>query len=1090
MIPKRFRRSALLLALTSGLFISILVAGGVSPSTPSTATTPAPSAAQLVGSWQLSSNADNAASVHGHGALIGQGVFRDHALALNGGYVSFAADASLNIAGSLSLCLWLKPEQKPSETMRLLGKFQEEGNNREYGVFFGSDNRLWVFLSDNGTAEAGHTILCATANPIPVNGLWQHLAVTWDASAAENGLAVYLDGQRQATVVETKAPIAALLSGNTPLVLGTFDPDRASPGDSFRGAIAQLMLFRGALSAQEIASIHDMGRELSADGTTFAAQLAALGAMGAHSTPVASALTTQRPNGGGTVTANTAGNGLLAWWKLDETTGTTASDASGNGINGTLVNGPVWTTGKIGGALSFDGTDDYLSVPASATLDMGGKSFSVSAWFKTSVQQTDHIILEHSIWSAGDTYQLSVSGATSLRFTWPSYWNQYGAVADIAGVTYADNQWHHFVGVFDNTNKIAQTYYDGVLKITKSGISSGPSSGINALYIGDRGAGSGNRFAGGIDDVRIYNYALSAADVAALTAAGNSNSPVVDMIAYWRLDETSGTTAVNSVTNSYAGTLQNTASWTNGLFNGAMRLTGANDMMLVSPAVVLATNWTISAWFTAPLPNTATWHTLVRSQTGGDHVIITDSTLKLGMYDNQAGTTFRACTPAYNLGLLPAGWHHLTAVGSGTITTFYMDGAYVGVSDHKGGRDVYAVGNYQGGGQRFTDKIDDVRVYNRALTATEVMALVTMGTNQVSLPPAITAQPTNVTVTVGQTATFRVTATGNGPISYQWLKNAVNIPGATNATYTTPATVVGDNGALFNVVVANAAGSAASLSAALLANNGAAPIYYINFQPAGSAVPAGYQRDSGDLYDATRHYGWNVATDSRERYAQSDKRLDTFVFTTALATWNYDLSNGNYLVTFACGDPSYSEGPQRVSVEGQLVISNVTTQANQYLMVSNLPVRVSDGQLTIQIGGAAGYTMLNYLIIQTVAGTSNNVPVAQSQNVTTTANTARTIALVATDADNDVLSYGMSQPAHGSLGALVGTNVTYTPATNYYGTDLFTFWASDGKSTSAVATVNITVNAAPAITAQPTNVSVTAGQTATFSVTATGTAPL
>src|SRR6185295_14603086 len=67
--------------------------------------------------------------------------------------------------------------------------------------------------------------------------------------------------------------------------------------------------------------------------------------------------------------------------------------------------------------------------------------------------------------------------------------------------------------------------------------------------------------------------------------------------------------------------------------------------------------------------------------------------------------------------------------------------------------------------------------------------------------PAITGQPANQTVTAGQTATFSVTASGSGPLTYQWTKNGTNIPGATNASYTTPPTTAADNGAVFRVTV-------------------------------------------------------------------------------------------------------------------------------------------------------------------------------------------------------------------------------------------------------------------------------------------------
>ncbi|HLH09759.1 MAG TPA: immunoglobulin domain-containing protein [Terriglobales bacterium] len=107
-----------------------------------------------------------------------------------------------------------------------------------------------------------------------------------------------------------------------------------------------------------------------------------------------------------------------------------------------------------------------------------------------------------------------------------------------------------------------------------------------------------------------------------------------------------------------------------------------------------------------------------------------------------------------------------------------------------------------------------------AVTVTNSVGSVTSNTAAltVSVPPTIAGQPSNQTVTIGQTATFSITAAGTAPLSYQWRKNDANISGATAATYTTPATVSSDNGAQFTVVVSNLAGSIASTAATLTVN--------------------------------------------------------------------------------------------------------------------------------------------------------------------------------------------------------------------------------------------------------------------------------
>jgi hypothetical protein len=103
---------------------------------------------------------------------------------------------------------------------------------------------------------------------------------------------------------------------------------------------------------------------------------------------------------------------------------------------------------------------------------------------------------------------------------------------------------------------------------------------------------------------------------------------------------------------------------------------------------------------------------------------------------------------------------------------------------------------------------------------------------------AITAQPTNQSVTVGQAATFTVVASGSAPITYQWQKNAANITGAAAASYTTPPAAAADSGAMFSVVVSNAMGSVTSTTAKLTVN-AASVAPTITTQPGNQTVTAG-----------------------------------------------------------------------------------------------------------------------------------------------------------------------------------------------------------------------------------------------------------
>ncbi|MEC8044250.1 MAG: kelch repeat-containing protein, partial [Verrucomicrobiota bacterium] len=87
-------------------------------------------------------------------------------------------------------------------------------------------------------------------------------------------------------------------------------------------------------------------------------------------------------------------DGLVGWWKFDETSGTVAHDSSGNGNDGNLTNGPTWVGGKIGGALSFDGVDDFVQLVRGDVVG-SGLHLSISVWIKPSAGPTGAIFGEY-----------------------------------------------------------------------------------------------------------------------------------------------------------------------------------------------------------------------------------------------------------------------------------------------------------------------------------------------------------------------------------------------------------------------------------------------------------------------------------------------------------------------------------------------------------------------------------------------------------------------------------------------------------------------------------------------------------------------
>ena len=166
-------------------------------------------------------------------------------------------------------------------------------------------------------------------------------------------------------------------------------------------------------------------------------------------------------------------------------------------------------------------------------------------------------------------------------------------------------------------------------------------------------------------------------------------------------------------------------------------------------------------------------------------------------------------------------------------------------------------------------------------------------------------------------------------------------------------------------------GPAVTTTVVTLAGGPPNVVAQVNFQPPGATVPNGYVKDDGAVYSSARGYGWSTAVPTRERNnAGVEQRLDTLIHfdTGTTAAWNYDLANGDYLVTLASGDPNWSQGPHTVAVEGTTVIDGVSTSANEFITITEQPVTVTDGQLTVQLTrSGTAKTILNYVVITSVS---------------------------------------------------------------------------------------------------------------------------
>lgn len=225
--------------------------------------------------------------------------------------------------------------------------------------------------------------------------------------------------------------------------------------------------------------------------------------------------------------ADIYGSSLVAWYTLDsnDISGTSVTDNSGSGNTGTTVNSPTLVTGKLAQALSFNGTSQYVSTPSMNV----GNVFTVSVWAETNQANsalTPYIVVANRAAGAGNGFsiELNTYQTTDKKIYFDtSNGSTVTSLSSSAG-TWTDNVWHLITVVANRTTGVGSIYLDG--SSVASGTIRTDFNTTAALAIGSYIPPDATRFhfPGSIDDVRIYNRALSAAEVAALYYQGNGFS--------------------------------------------------------------------------------------------------------------------------------------------------------------------------------------------------------------------------------------------------------------------------------------------------------------------------------------------------------------------------------------------------------------------------------------------------------------------------------------------------------------------------------------------------------------------------------------
>ena len=234
------------------------------------------------------------------------------------------------------------------------------------------------------------------------------------------------------------------------------------------------------------------------------------------------------------------GSGPLGAWPLSEGSGAVTADASGNGFTGALLGGPSWIAGRIGTGLSLDGFDDYVGIPHAPALD--AYPLTVAAWLRTSATGL-HGVVNKYLPGSFNGYQIFVSGGSlcawyfrdAVNYVWDN------TSCTLAAPGYNDGRWHHVALVVDAAG--GRLYVDGAQKSARAWTgTAGAASTTAELALGRYPSISTPYLPGALDEVRVYNRALSAAEVGGL-ANLDTTAPILSAAAASGVSSTEATIA-------------------------------------------------------------------------------------------------------------------------------------------------------------------------------------------------------------------------------------------------------------------------------------------------------------------------------------------------------------------------------------------------------------------------------------------------------------------------------------------------------------------------------------------------------------------
>ena len=212
-------------------------------------------------------------------------------------------------------------------------------------------------------------------------------------------------------------------------------------------------------------------------------------------------------------------------------------------------------------------------------------------------------------------------------------------------------------------------------------------------------------------------------------ASGSTNTPIAGIVGWWKLDDGSGTAAVDSSGNGNNGTVSNSPTWTTGLVGGGLQFTGANQSITVpsSGSLNVQSNFTVAMWIKMASANSPVLSTLMGKSLYPSGWFWQESTTNSGAFLWCANNGYGG--PYSGAAIPTAAWVHMASVNSnGNVVFFYTNGVFNRswsmVEAASTNTQPLIIGNFQGWTSGWTNLVmDDVRLYNRVLTPAEISTI-------------------------------------------------------------------------------------------------------------------------------------------------------------------------------------------------------------------------------------------------------------------------------------------------------------------------------------------------------------------------------